>query len=57
MSDEQADEEFTDESCEELGVSHSWSDWEINHFFGLREDRFCGNCGSMETQSVGQEQP
>lgn len=38
--------------CEDIGLEHDWSEWEINKFFELREDRFCSRCGGMETQTI-----
>lgn len=48
MRDE--DEEF-DPWCPDIGMEHAWSEWEIGPYFP-REERFCSQCGGMETQEI-----
>lgn len=49
MGDE-AEEEFGP-WCEDIGLEHDWSAWEIGPYFP-REERFCSRCGGMETQEI-----
>lgn len=40
-------------ACDDEGREHWWTEWRSNPFNALCEERFCFECGSMETQTIG----
>lgn len=43
--------------CESHGREHWWTVWRLNDRDALREERYCFDCGTVETQQIGRPAP